>query len=747
MICLPGLVISLLLIAAGQRCPPIDARPLPPPETFYSAQTEAGVDPLSAALAAEREGRDPEAESGYRKLLNSSNLLLSGEANLALGRFLERRNRSAAAEAPLSVAKSDLGDSPEGLAATFLLGEAETDQKDYGNAARSFTVYVQAGGSAQGYGRLEAAWALQSAGDDHGALAMLLIPLESQSPAIRQAALGAASDSLAHLGESGAAAADQEALAADARSPSDRAAALLAAGRLYHQAGNDVWAAALLSQLIQQYPGFGTAGSAIDLLDSIGAKIDSLQRAAVLYRLRRNDAARSELLTILASQPAMPVAAKATFYIAALDDRADRNDDALAGYRQALQMDPNGDLAAEALWDEAQLLQSLDHYADGQSAYSDFAGRFPSDDRAGEALSNAALMAYLDGRPDEAGGLWNRSAQFSDKTTAARAELWLGKLAAKGGDSTAAARYLAAAQTASPAGYFGLRAATIAAGAAPSILGPAAKAGDDGDWTPVERWIASWAGPERPDDFNGLQRQDAWREGLALNRLGWQATPPTLLEEAIADEKHHPWALYRAARALHDLGLTREAMAAADDLLDLAPGNRLQAPAALLRLDYPLDYAGLINEDAAANGLDPLLISALVRQESAFDPAIGSGAGAQGLTQLLPGTAGDTAKTIGIGDVTTADLKRPSINLKLGSAYLAHEASAENRDLSRTLAAYNAGGGNADRWARTSGSDPDLFYEMVDFDETRSYIRLVSQNYAIYNFLYRGLAKPSLVHP
>jgi soluble lytic murein transglycosylase len=747
MICLPGLIVSLLLISGTRRCPLTDSQSVVAQASAVPVSATVSGDSLSAALAAERDGRDDEAEAGFRRLLSSPDRLLAGEANLALGRFLERRDRSAAALAPLNAASAALGDSPDGLAATFLLGEAETDQQDYAQSARTFATYVQAGGPAQEYGRIEAAWALQSTADDHNALSMLLIPLLSQSPSIRQAALGAASDSLARLGNNAAAATDQEALAASAESPSDRSAALLAAGKLLHQAGNDGKATSLLVQVLQQYPESASAGTALEQLDGMRATIDPILRAMVLFRQRRNDAARSTLLTLMASQPAPATAAKATYYLAALDDRADQNDDALAGYRRAIQLDPNGELASDALWGDGQLLQSLDRYADAQAAYSDFATRYAKDDRAGEALANAALMAYLDGRPDDAGSLWNRLAQSADRELAARANLWLGKMALQRGDAAAATRLLAVAQTAAPADYFGLRAAALAAGSSPSIQGAPVNPPADADWTAVESWLKSWAGPEHQEDFEAMQGQAGWREAMALNGLGWQVTPSTLIEEAITNENDRPWALYRAARTLNTLGLTRLTIDATGDLLDLAPGGRLAAPQALLRLDYPVDYPNLVNQDAAADGLDPLLISSLVRQESEFDPAIGSSAGAEGLTQILPGTAADVARTIGMTDYSASGIKRPTTNLAIGSAYLAREAKTENEDLARTLAAYNAGGGNADRWAQAAGGDPDLFYEMVDFGETRSYIRLVSQNYAVYNFLYRGLPRPALAHP
>lgn len=192
------------------------------------------------------------------------------------------------------------------------------------------------------------------------------------------------------------------------------------------------------------------------------------------------------------------------------------------------------------------------------------------------------------------------------------------------------------------------------------------------------------------------------------------------------------------------------ALETANDLLRLGgvrAGDALNGPPTLLRLAYPLDYADLLTKNGAQSGLDPLLLAAVTRQESAFEPTAGSSAGAQGLMQLVPGTAADEARALGLTAYTGADLTRPSINLQLGTGYLALQARAAGNDLSRTLAAYNGGGGNAARWAKASGSDPDRFYQAVDFSETRRYIRLVSENYAVYRFLYRGGTRPSLIRP
>jgi len=139
-----------------------------------------------------------------------------------------------------------------------------------------------------------------------------------------------------------------------------------------------------------------------------------------------------------------------------------------------------------------------------------------------------------------------------------------------------------------------------------------------------------------------------------------------------------------------DRGRASLALDAADSLLTLAgvkTGGPLNVPVALLRLAYPLAYVDQVDADAAQTGLDPLLIYAVARQESAFYPAAGSSAGARGLMQLEPSTAQGEADTLGLQGYSTADLNRPLINLELGSDFLARQAAAHDREFNQTLAA------------------------------------------------------------
>jgi soluble lytic murein transglycosylase len=75
-------------------------------------------------------------------------------------------------------------------------------------------------------------------------------------------------------------------------------------------------------------------------------------------------------------------------------------------------------------------------------------------------------------------------------------------------------------------------------------------------------------------------------------------------------------------------------------------------------------------------------------------------------------------------------------NLQLGTAHLA-AATKQYGDVTRILAAYNAGDSRVDRWSRKTGAnDPELFTEQIPFVETRDYVRVVQRNRDMYRLLY-----------
>jgi soluble lytic murein transglycosylase-like protein len=117
-------------------------------------------------------------------------------------------------------------------------------------------------------------------------------------------------------------------------------------------------------------------------------------------------------------------------------------------------------------------------------------------------------------------------------------------------------------------------------------------------------------------------------------------------------------------------------------------------------------YEDLIQEAAVKHELDPNLIRAVMRTESAFNPYAVSRVGAQGLMQLMPGLASDMGVT---------DPFDPRQNIMAGARYLRQLLDAHRGNIRLTLASYNAGPGNVKRY---QGIPP--------FEETRSYVKKIT---------------------
>jgi soluble lytic murein transglycosylase len=144
----------------------------------------------------------------------------------------------------------------------------------------------------------------------------------------------------------------------------------------------------------------------------------------------------------------------------------------------------------------------------------------------------------------------------------------------------------------------------------------------------------------------------------------------------------------------------------------------------------------MIEREAAEHDLDPHLLAALIRQESTFRTAVVSGAGAQGLMQLMPATARELARRVGI-PWDERFLSVGPVNLHLGATHLASLMRTYRGDVIAALAAYNAGGRPVARWLRyPEANDPPMFVERIPYVETRGYVRSVLRNWALYQGLY-----------
>jgi soluble lytic murein transglycosylase len=150
----------------------------------------------------------------------------------------------------------------------------------------------------------------------------------------------------------------------------------------------------------------------------------------------------------------------------------------------------------------------------------------------------------------------------------------------------------------------------------------------------------------------------------------------------------------------------------------------------------PLSDAAVIREQAADKHLDPALIAGVIYAETKFNPRTSS-AGALGLMQILPATAGFIAHRSGGVRFTTSDLATPKINVAYGSWYLRYLLDRYEGDEIEAVAAYNGGLANVDTWlAKAREEGARLTVGRIPFPETREYVQRVMRAQAEYRTVY-----------
>ena len=154
-----------------------------------------------------------------------------------------------------------------------------------------------------------------------------------------------------------------------------------------------------------------------------------------------------------------------------------------------------------------------------------------------------------------------------------------------------------------------------------------------------------------------------------------------------------------------------------------------------------------IPQAARRETVEPALVLGLIRQESEFDADAVSRAGARGLMQLMPGTASQTAREIGIG-YSQNRLTNADYNIQLGVAHLEELLERWSGSYVLTIAAYNAGSANVASWVETYGDprnrDADVidWLELIPFGETRNYVQRVLENVQVYRDRLTGGSQP-----
>lgn len=153
---------------------------------------------------------------------------------------------------------------------------------------------------------------------------------------------------------------------------------------------------------------------------------------------------------------------------------------------------------------------------------------------------------------------------------------------------------------------------------------------------------------------------------------------------------------------------------------------------------FPAAYQDSFLHWGRLTGVDPYLLMAITRRESAYNPVALSPAGARGLMQLMPGTASLVSRQLGLDDPGPYGVLDPELNIRLGSTYIRDKLGRYQGNRLAAAAAYNAGPGRVDQWLGSGVESFDLFVESIPFRETRDYVQAIMTYRVIFESLANG---------
>ena len=338
-----------------------------------------------------------------------------------------------------------------------------------------------------------------------------------------------------------------------------------------------------------------------------------------------------------------------------------------------------------------------------------------------------AWTAYLDRDPAATSLFEQHVHDFPNSSYLPEAVYWLGRLAERSGDPARARTFFLKVAGRFPQTYWGSQAR-----ARLQTIGPGSEA-------PAEQIpVLALVRPPKPlpDLAAPLPAAAATRDARAraLASIGFDSSADLEWRAGYAETGSAALLISLAQAALAAGRYPLSIVTIRQAIPQLEARRWEELPVDVWAAAFPLPYADQIRSAATSQGVDPMLVAGLIRQESAFQPRSVSRAKAIGLMQVLPGTGKRLARELRI-PYSKAKLFEPDYNVRLGTRYLADLVAMFGSE-EPALAAYDAGEDRIAGW-KASGKFEEMaeFIESIPITETREYVQIVSRNASIYRRL------------
>lgn len=451
-----------------------------------------------------------------------------------------------------------------------------------------------------------------------------------------------------------------------------------------------------------------------------------LQLAEALHHAGDNREAKKVLEGIPPSTA--EVNAERLFNLAEIARGNDDYDSFLRNVDQLRQSYPTSHSLEQALLSAGNIYLLRHDYDKAIDSYRELQRRFPNGGRASYGHWKVAWLSLRQGRDAEARKeLEDQIALYPSSSEAPSALYWRARLAEEDGDSAMARAFYQKLSLRYRNYYYGELARQRLAKLphADEVIHYAIL-----DRVPPLNDDDKVADDPLPDDNLRVQKAELLANGGLLDLAAREL-------HAAAQEEKGDWAPAELARLYQEAGRYD---AAIETLKHAAPNyfalDLPSLPRSYWEGLFPKPFWTDLKRFSSENGLDPYLVAALIRQESAFNPNAVSHANAVGLMQLLPKVGRGVAKQEKMKHFTTQELFQPRVNLQLGTKYFRSMVDRFG-SFEYALAAYNAGVDRVQDWSKQGTyRDPQEFVESIPFTETREYVENIMRNVSVYRQLY-----------